>query len=96
MHRTGALVNTYSVLQRTNFHFHLYMVDANRLKRNFGYWLLSYHKEPFDILQQRPKQWLSTTSTATTTDDWCSMKRTMSGNCSWNLVPLQVRQCQFI
>jgi hypothetical protein len=62
------------------------MVDAYRLKRNFGYWLMSYHDEPFEIIQNKSKAIVEHHSNNHVhCDDWCSMKqvdalKTATGN----------------
>jgi hypothetical protein len=55
------------------------MVDAYRLKRNFGYWLMSYHTEPFDIFKARSKAVVEHHfNNHTYCEDWCSMKKATS------------------
>jgi hypothetical protein len=52
------------------------MVDAYRLKRNFGYWLLSYHTKDFDTFQQKSKAVVEHHfNNHAHCDDWCSMKK---------------------
>jgi hypothetical protein len=52
------------------------MVDAYRLKTNFGYWLLRFHKEPFDIFAAKFKAVVEHHfNNHVHCDDWCSMKK---------------------
>jgi hypothetical protein len=52
------------------------MVDAYRLKRNFGYWLLSYHTSEFDIFQEKSKAVLEHHfNNHAHCNDWCAMKK---------------------
>jgi hypothetical protein len=52
------------------------MVDTYRLKRNFGYCLLSYHTSEFDIFQEKSKAVLEHHfNNHTHCDDWCAMKK---------------------
>jgi hypothetical protein len=51
------------------------MVDAYRLKRNFGYWLLSYCQKDFDIFLDKSKAVVEHHfNNHENCDDWCSMK----------------------
>jgi hypothetical protein len=51
------------------------MVDAYRLKRNFGYWLLSYCQKEFDIFSDKSKAVVEHHfNNHENCDDWCSMK----------------------
>jgi hypothetical protein len=62
------------------------MVDAYRLKRNFGYWLMSYNKEQFDIFQMKSKAVVEHHfNNHVHCDSWCTMKnadpkKTATGN----------------
>jgi hypothetical protein len=52
------------------------MVDAYRLKRNFGYWILSYHKYDFDIFQAKSKAVVEHHfNNHVHCDAWCAMKK---------------------
>jgi hypothetical protein len=51
------------------------MVDAYRLKRNFGYWLLRYHTEKFDNFAYKSQAVVEHhTNNHERCDEWCSMK----------------------
>jgi hypothetical protein len=51
------------------------MVDAYRLKRNFGYWILSYHTMTFDIFREKSKAVVEHHfNNHTHCGDWCAMK----------------------
>jgi hypothetical protein len=53
------------------------MVDAYRLKRNFAYWLMCYHKESFEIFQEKAKAVVEHHFNDHSYCDasWCSMKK---------------------
>jgi hypothetical protein len=51
------------------------MVDAYRLKRNFGCWILSYHTMTFDIFREKSKAVVEHHfNNHTHCGDWCAMK----------------------
>jgi hypothetical protein len=51
------------------------MVDANRMKHNFGYWLMSYNRESFEIFWQKSKLVVEHHfNNHSHCDTWCSMK----------------------
>jgi hypothetical protein len=66
------------------------MLDVYRLKHNFGYWLLSYHKMEFDIFSEKLKAVVEHHfNNHVHCDDWCSMKKkdvtmTATGNLKYH------------
>jgi hypothetical protein len=51
------------------------MVDAYRLKCNFGFWLLSYCQKDFDIFSNKSEAVVEHHfNNHSHCDDWCSMK----------------------
>jgi hypothetical protein len=54
----------------------LTMVDACRLKRNFGCWLLSHHTKDFDTFQEKSKAAVEHHfNNHAHCDEWCNMKK---------------------
>jgi hypothetical protein len=52
------------------------VVDACRLKRNFGHWLLSCHKKSFDVFQEKSKAAVERHFNCHKhCDDWCNVKK---------------------